>query len=201
MWPWKVLIFGEIYLLSLALKRVGDIMSNFGAHSKEMISIDDIQQIILSLPYSYDPKYMSAWQIIPSISVKSQFTQQKKILVHFDISYSIFHISWCWYDMEPRFPFYPRLLGLNSLCTTKDCLTNKQKNKERGAPDFQAIHLSEDCCIFHVNAYKEVVPQHLCLKFKFQAWLQTQFREGCKKKKARFHSLLLWRGPDPPPPS
>ena len=25
-------------------------------------------------------------------------------------------------------------------------------------------------------------------------------REGCKKKKARFHSLLLWRGPAPPPP-
>ena len=51
--------------------------------------------------------------------------------------------------MEPRFPFYPRLLGLNFPCTTKDCLTNKAKNKERGAPDFQAIF--QRYCIVHVN--------------------------------------------------
>ena len=142
-WPWKIGIWGETCFHWLWKESV-----TFWCTLKEMISMDHVvTNSTFLVPYSkvLTPtiQNMSAWQYIPLTSVKSEFTQQKKISVHFYNSYhiTILYFIWCCLDMEPRFPFYPRLLGLNSLCTTKDCLTNKQKNKERGAPDLQAIFL------------------------------------------------------------
>ena len=77
----------------------------------------DIQQILLSFPCP------------PSSKINTWALQYIILIFH---STFAFHISWCCLAIsilsETTLP--------NSPCTSKDCLTDKKKNKERGAPEF-----------------------------------------------------------------